>query len=132
MDISEKKIREKSRDIIAAYKDATGCDVMLSVEEFLLLRSAAVSEIRNGYGGDRSDSPAAAKPVSNTPVASPVTENNDNVQAIRFKKPSKRTSPQNHMHQSSVNPSNDDIMDDDTAELSDFELLRLAGDPWNS
>lgn len=125
--ISENNIRERSRALLDAYTELTGCGATPSIDGFLAIRAAAVSEISAGIGG------AAAQQTRTTREPSPIETipQPDAKSTIEVPQAGGSGAEVRRTEWVEIPDTDTDTDIVNSAPLSAFEILRNASDPWN-
>lgn len=128
--MTENEIRNKTNELLEAYRGITGSEFVPEVKEYILLRKQAIAELSGNIAVNRNRIVPAAgtKKEPERPVPEPAAEK---IKYIEDTPAEKRRLPEpaNTMPEPSVipGPSAGPIKNG----LSEFEILRGIKDPWN-
>lgn len=117
--MTEAIIRAKTDLLFKAYEELTGASPMPCIGEFLEMRKSAVEELR-ALG--TAEEPAAAIQV----IQEKKSENRAERGALKVVR--EKTAAPPIVQQT---PQKKESKKEEEPVLSDFELLKRAGDPWN-
>ena len=126
--MTEAQIREKTVLLYNAYEELTGADILLGVGEFLAMRKAAVEEMRTiGSGKGHIQTHQTTSKPSQAAVQPPETQAQANVFQMKKEKTEDASEPLIQIKRAErvEKPKKAD------KPMSDFDVLRAAGDPWN-
>lgn len=136
--MTEQAIRAKTDLLYKAYGELSGADCILTVGEFLAMRKTAVEELRmfrNETDAYARELPSPDKEVRNdTPAArreEVKEEEPKKVPVIQRGKEAKERPVNVTQIRQSRPEHKQEAKKEEAAPLSDFEILRRAGDPWN-
>lgn len=118
----EESIRQHTDNLINAFKTATGMTPLLTAQDFVLLRKAAIDEIRAGDIGEGAF-------VQKTDPASDVVQRPKNDVHKDTKKPASTENNKEETQNITRFPAQ---KDEDEESQSDLQILRAIADPWNS
>lgn len=144
MSITENDIRSRTRTLLEAYEELTGCGATPSIDAFLAIRTAAKVELAAGVGVEKSEKPKTARkprakhttepsrPLTITPAKadtdaeSPAAKVQPQIIPTSQPQAISKPKPIEQMEQADT-----EEMQTDSEPLSAFEILRQAADPWN-
>lgn len=128
--MTENEIRNKTNELLEAYRFIAGGDFVPGVKEYILLRKEAIAEM-SGY---ISTSPKKPVPVTSTrkqptrPVPEPVIKEKAHTPDIQAKK-GRQPEPAHMISEPSVLP--EPPAGQAKKEPSEFEILQGIKDSWN-
>ena len=124
----EETIRQRTADILSAYRDLTDTEYVPSLAEYLAVRKQAEEEIRNGVKGNAAAEPSPVPMMPEYPKETPAPVRVSVPAPDPPKKPRIEAAPKNI----AVLPKEDPVPAAAGSGSSDFDILRSLADPWNS